>query len=856
MTLELLRKQAVALLVLALGASSCATPDDSTNDSTGSDSTASGQQQPSDPGNSGSRQDPRLSAADQRLFEDKLDQATRLLGDGTPDALANARVAISQALNLSPNNTRALGLRNQILEAQGQPAETIVSGDYDDIQRVRAERNRVDVEARVEIAKNARDEGNFPAAIRAIDEAQLAIDSAVDVDWQGLDEEVRSLRTRLTEERDAETIRQRQEQLAVTVGELRAEAERQERIQDEQVQGLLAQGLRAFELGQFDLAREMAKRSLDIRRTAEGLELNELAVEAGRNKRREDDQALRARRIRQLEIAVAEARVPNTEILTVDRAVYARSQRRAGRGRVVEVAPEDLALRERLASSTIAGVSFTEDNGEFEEVRKFIATREGLSILSTPAARDLIESEGLVLDLDVTGRMSLENFLNRMAATSAELDWTVRNGAVFFQTIEESGGDAYLDVKDVRDLIYEKTAFIAPKIDEIPNGESFDGPPRTGGEDEEKIPTVELDVLQETIQSSTDQAYWDGGAGQLDVKDNGFLLVTANAEKQAEVDRILEDLRRFATTVVTLESRFLSVRDNYLQQIGVDFRGLGGTGQPSTVATLDDTTNGLDDNASRGLDNGGTGDPAASPSAGAFYNDGLDGSLVQRTENFFTDALGTALSSTGGLTTAISFLDDLEIQAILQAVEKEENIRELDSQIVTVQNNEQGYVSVVNQTSYVRDFEVEVALAAFIADPRTDVVQDGVVLQVRPTVLHDRKNVLLQLKPTVATLGLPIPTFSTSLAGTTTPVTLQLPVLEVSSFATSVVVPDGASLLIGGLREISSTERKASVPILGDIPIIGFFFSQQGVSDEQSSLMVMVSAKITDVREAVERLSR
>ncbi|MEO0478780.1 MAG: hypothetical protein AAF196_04810 [Planctomycetota bacterium] len=854
MTLELLRKQAVALLVLALGASSCATPDDNTDTSSDPSTTRSDD----DPagGGSSSIQDPTLTAENQSLFESRLDQATRLLGEGTPDALANARVAVDQALALSPNDSRARGLRSQILEAQGQDAENVQLPTYDDIQRVRAERNRVDVETRIEAAKNARDEGDFSAALRAINEAELAIDSAVDVDWQGLDDEVEAMRERLVAERDASTAQAREEQVARTIADLNAEKDRRDRIEDEQVQALLDQALRAFDRNQYELARDLAAESLSVKRTAEGLELHDLAMKATRDRRTESQQRLRAGRLRQLELAIASSRIPTTDTLSLDLEVWERAQRRGLSTRQTVVTPEDLALRERLSSETLSGLTFDEDSGLFEEVFSRVSTISNLAIVTTAEAQTAIEDEEPALVLELTAPMTLENFFDRMVATTETLDWTVKNGVVFFQTKEESGGDAYLDTKDVRDLIFAKTNFIAPKIDEIPNGEDFDGPPRTGGEDEEPVVSFELDQLLETITASTDATYWEEGGGQLEGTENGFLLVRANPEKQAEVDRILEDFRRFATTVVTLESRFLSVQDNYLQEIGVDWRGLGGTSQPSTVATLDDTSNGLDDNAGQGLDNGGTGDPAGNPAAGVFFDDGLDGSLVSRTENFFSDALGTALSSTGGLSTAISFLDDFEIQAIIEAVEKEENIRELDSQIVTVQNNEQGYVSVINQTTYVRDFEVEVALAAFIADPRTDVVQDGVVLQVRPTVLHNRKQVLLQLQPTVATLALPIPTFSTSLAGTTTPVTLQLPVLEVNSFATTVVVPDGASLLIGGLREIRSTERKASTPILGDIPILSFFFSQQGVSDEQSSLMVMVTAKITDVRDAVERLTR
>jgi hypothetical protein len=131
------------------------------------------------------------------------------------------------------------------------------------------------------------------------------------------------------------------------------------------------------------------------------------------------------------------------------------------------------------------------------------------------------------------------------------------------------------------------------------------------------------------------------------------------------------------------------------------------------------------------------------------------------------------------------------------------------------ENNERGYVSIINQTAYVRDFEVEVAQAAFIADPKVDVIQDGIVLDVKPTVSADRK----PHHPEPAADGRravrPIPTFSTSLAGSTLPVTLQLPTSRSAPSATTVEVPDGGTVLIGGLRQVLTKERRAEVPILG-----------------------------------------
>ena len=79
--------------------------------------------------------------------------------------------------------------------------------------------------------------------------------------------------------------------------------------------------------------------------------------------------------------------------------------------------------------------------------------------------------------------------------------------------------------------------------------------------------------------------------------------------------------------------------------------------------------------------------------------------------------------------------------------------------------------------------------------------------------------------------------------------TFQLPTLTVTTFATNAKVPDGGSVLLGGLRQVFSRERTATIPILGSIPLLSFFFKQEGISDEAFSLMVLVRAHITDVHE-------
>jgi general secretion pathway protein D len=101
----------------------------------------------------------------------------------------------------------------------------------------------------------------------------------------------------------------------------------------------------------------------------------------------------------------------------------------------------------------------------------------------------------------------------------------------------------------------------------------------------------------------------------------------------------------------------------------------------------------------------------------------------------------------------------------------------------------------------------------------------------------------------VAELQRPIPTFTTSLAGSTLPVTIQLPDLTVTQFATTVKVPDGGTVLLGGLRQVLTKERRAEIPLLASLPLLSLLFKQEGSADENRNLMVMVRAQVTDVIE-------
>jgi type II secretory pathway component GspD/PulD (secretin) len=175
---------------------------------------------------------------------------------------------------------------------------------------------------------------------------------------------------------------------------------------------------------------------------------------------------------------------------------------------------------------------------------------------------------------------------------------------------------------------------------------------------------------------------------------------------------------------------------------------------------------------------------------------------------------------------------------------------------LTIYNRQRANLSIVNQVSYVKDYDVEVAQTAFIADPLVDVVQDGLTLDVKPTVSYDRKYVQLELQPTVATLLRPIRTFETNLSGLTTPVIIELPEVITRSAATTVTVPDHGYVVIGGLKHVTTKDQRSETPILGQIPIISMLFSRKGRSDEIRDLIIIMHVKIIDLSEEEKNLER
>jgi type II secretory pathway component GspD/PulD (secretin) len=77
---------------------------------------------------------------------------------------------------------------------------------------------------------------------------------------------------------------------------------------------------------------------------------------------------------------------------------------------------------------------------------------------------------------------------------------------------------------------------------------------------------------------------------------------------------------------------------------------------------------------------------------------------------------------------------------------------------------------------------------------------------------------------------------------------VDLPTISIRSQTGVVMVPDGTTLVIGGLTSRVVRGNEQRVPILGKIPLLGIPFRYRKSDAETRSLLVFVSPTIVDLR--------
>ena len=406
---------------------------------------------------------------------------------------------------------------------------------------------------------------------------------------------------------------------------------------------------------------------------------------------------------------------------------------------------------------------------------------------------------------------------------------------VKFVTAEEMVGGQVLRMYEVRDLIHPIPDFPGAEINVQPSG-GITLPDEDIEERESNV--VTSDLLDQLIRNNIDPESWEADASNsLQINEMGVMVVNQTPAVHEKIGQLLADLREATGIMIDIQSRFIKVEDNFLEDIGVDFRGLGqpGLGTNEFFDDFGDATTQAELGSDIGTD----------PSLGAYYDEGDDGDIKGRVEELYDNALGNdkTIEASGGLSFQWTYLNDIQLELILRAVSKSERVELVSNPRVLVSNTGRANLTVLNQVVYVKDFDVEIAQAASIADPIIDVVQDGVILDVRPAVSADRRFITIELRPTIAHLQRPIREVSTTL-GSQASVTIQLPELEIQRVRTTIPMPDGSTVLLGGLKISDKKDYRSGVPILNKIPLVSMLFERKGKYISNNKLLILLRADI------------
>ena len=116
----------------------------------------------------------------------------------------------------------------------------------------------------------------------------------------------------------------------------------------------------------------------------------------------------------------------------------------------------------------------------------------------------------------------------------------------------------------------------------------------------------------------------------------------------------------------------------------------------------------------------------------------------------------------------------------------------------------------------------------------------GIILKVTPTVTEDGR-IAMELKPEVSEH---VGDYKLTVVQGSTQIPYTVPVIDTRSADTKVVIGNGQTLIIGGLIKEKNTEGETKVPLLGDIPGLGWLFKSKKETKDKTELLIFVSPTI------------
>jgi general secretion pathway protein D len=383
---------------------------------------------------------------------------------------------------------------------------------------------------------------------------------------------------------------------------------------------------------------------------------------------------------------------------------------------------------------------------------------------------------------------------------------------------------------------------------------------------------ADFDTLMNLIQQTIAPDSWLANGGTSTITPypaNLSIVVSAPQTTHEKIVDLLESLRELQDLQVTIEVKFITLTDNFFERIGVDFdvkvddnvRSIPNEDQgPSTVVGI-----------STNLGNDGV----------PVFNTDLDLRLSQN--SFGAVPPFGVFDPEAGASLGVAILSDLEMFFFMNAAQGDSRSNILQAPRVTMFDGQTASISDNVQTPFVTSLIPVVGDFAVAQQPVVVVLNEGTTLNVQAVVSPDKRFVRVTLNPTFSRIN-SVSTFtfdgttttrrSTSRSGNNvldpdegevddddeevetvrTGTTIQQPSFAQTTISTTVSVPDGGTILLGGIKRMREGRVERGVPILSKIPYVNRLFRNTAIGRETSTLMMTVTPRIIIQEEAEESI--
>ncbi|MBI5554399.1 MAG: tetratricopeptide repeat protein [Elusimicrobia bacterium] len=186
---------------------------------------------------------------------------------------------------------------------------------------------------------------------------------------------------------------------------------------------------------------------------------------------------------------------------------------------------------------------------------------------------------------------------------------------------------------------------------------------------------------------------------------------------------------------------------------------------------------------------------------------------------------------------------DNSLSALLQALATDQKVNILSTPHVLASNNQEATIKVGEEVPILKEVH-------FVRD------EAG---QTQTVKTYDYKNISIELKvtPRINTakdVALEVSLSIKKILGTNAE--LNAPILADREAKTKVVVQDGQTVVIGGLIKDDDSFSDSKIPLLGDIPILGWLFKKQGMTKEKTELMVFITPYVVTSSAEAEEMTK